>query len=570
MAMRYKILNTAALFTALLLMFICASPLLAEEADPNKFQLDAHSVSYEDSTGIATAEGDVVVSNRDMKVYAPFVEYDAPNERIRAESDTRNHVTLRAGGKTLIGHSLRYNVRTKSGVLTNARGASDAVIFKGGEIEVMPLETAAEKKIISKRTAADGEEDDMLARWSDVTATTCNFKQPHYRLVAKQIIVIPDNKVVLRKPTLYLGKSRIITYPFDQIFWIGKGKGRRRSTLLLPRIGYDSDKSLGVIVGAPYNWETGSVNIEAAYWLKNIWEFRFGVYQRLGRDFTLFAESDRLYNEDMDDTVWRPRWGIKYENRQGWKARLWESERELVKTEVKLGVKRSYTVWRSPEFEVHSPWFKNDAIGGYYRVSAIAGRYQDNVDVVKPWVRRLAAGAEIYAESKVDYGVFKPFYDVAYWYYDYDTGDTQKVTDLTVGVRWNIGDVKLGTAYVRRWVDGQSPLIWDRYYERKNIYQQVGFAIPGGRPWEQWEFNVRAGYDLIENKLAEMVYMVGYNKHCLKWELWARDNRADNDLSVGLRLTINAFPSDPLELGIDKIYSPFRNPVTGEGDELSR
>lgn len=563
---RGETLKRACALAILFIIFSCA-PLFADD-DPDKFQLDADSVTYQDETGIVFAEGDVRISNRDMRLLAPFVKYDTPNDTIRADGDTRNPVTLVVGDKSISGRSLRYNVITGRGILTNARGRAEAIHLYGGGIEVMPISLAAEEKIVTKRTASAVSEDELVARWSDVTATTCNFKNPHYRLVSKQVLVIPDNRVVVKRPALYLGKKMILKYPFDHLFWIGKAKADRQSSLLLPSIAYDSKKSVGVTIGGPIAWDGGEINVECAYWLKDIWEARLGINQSIGRGFSVFAETDRLYDRDTDETKWRQRWGLKYANSAGWRARLWESQRELVKTEMKLGITRSYTVWRRPELEIYSPWFASGRLGGHYRIFGIVGRYQDNVEVVKPWVRRIGGGAQIYAESKVNYGVFKPFYNVTYRYYDYETDETQKITDLIAGVRWRAGDVRLGTAYVRRWVDGSSPLVWDRFQERENIYQKVAFAIPGKQPWERWEISVRAGYDIKESSLAEMVYTLGYNQHCLKWELWARDNRTDSDVSVGLRLTVNAFPDNALELGIDKIFDPFRNPVTGKGDDF--
>ena len=58
---------------------------------------------------------------------------------------------------------------------------------------------------------------------------------------------------------------------------------------------------------------------------------------RFTDQFSLFADIRRLYNDDTEDTLWRPSWGMQYEN-AGWRARLYWAQRELVSTEVATDV----------------------------------------------------------------------------------------------------------------------------------------------------------------------------------------------------------------------------------------
>ena len=84
--------------------------------------------------------------------------------------------------------------------------------------------------------------------------------------------------------------------------------------------------------------------------------------------------------------------------------------------------------------------------------------------------------------------------------------------------------------------------------------------MPGKASWERWTVSVRAGYDMVDDKIAEMIYSLAYSKHCITWELWARDSRPDDELSIGLKFKINAYPDIPLNLGQSDIYDPFEKP----------
>ena len=542
----------------IMLVLILTVPAYASE-DENRVNIDADKLTYEDASGLATAEGNVVVKNKNMRLYAPFAKYDTANEQIEAYSDQRNSVSLLVDGKKLTGDRLNYNIATRRGVMSNAHGKMDAIFFNGSDLQVMPLEDAVKQKVISGKQKNKTEKDDMVARWLDVESTTCNLQNPHYKFVAESIVVIPKRRVIIKQPQVFIGKRMIFKYPFDYVAPMNKNE---KSGNIMPMIGYDSSKGVGIGISGPFVWDSGKITVEAAYWTDDIWEAKLKFYQRIGEYVSVFAETDRTYNKDDKDIMWRPRWGIKYEDANGWSASLIESQRELVETEMRPGMDRRYNVWRSPEFAIGTPWFKDPAAGGYFRLMGMWGRYQDNVEEVKPWVDRIGLGAQIYGEPSFGQSSVRPFYNATYWHYDYDRGEKkQEVTDAVVGLRWGLGSVSLGTAYVRRWVSGTSPLVWDKYLDREDIYQKVSFTIPGKGTGEEWAISVRAAYDLIESRLAEMVYSLAYNQHCITWELWARESRPENDFSVGIRFYINAYPQNELRLGVNEIYDPFLVPA---------
>lgn len=524
----------------------------------DRFEIDADKVIYDDMDGIATAVGNVEARGSGMRLMAPSAVYDTRAGMIAASSSGDENVTLITDKLKLIGHSVEYNLNTREGTLTRPSGQVDAVFFKGGDVVVMPREEAVRKKLV---TAAEKHSDEMIAFWSNPSATTCNFSEPHYHLISKKAIIYQNRKVVLKRPDVYMGQRMIFQYPFDYIIPLTK---RGNGVSLMPRLLYSSDNGVGLGITGPVVWDSGQIDISTAYWTNGIWEADLEISQRLGRDFTLYAKSARLYNKDDKDTQWRPSWGITYKSLDGWTARLYESQRELVETEMRPGQDRRYNLWRSPEFEFSSPWFKLIP-SHFFRFSGIWGKYQDNMTHANQQVERLAGRIDLYGEPSIGVATLKPFYRASYRYFDYKHDDsTQKVTDLVAGFHWYAGSLTFSTAYVRRWVDGRSPFSWDNYLSREDLYQRIAYAFPGTREWERWKISVRAGYDFIDQRLNEMVYAVSYNKHCLTWELYARDSRPKNEVSVGLRFIINAYPDQVLTLGESDIYDPYRRPVPNQ------
>jgi len=65
--------------------------------------------------------------------------------------------------------------------------------------------------------------------------TTCELEEPHYRIVAKEMIIYPKDKIIARNISWYEGKTKIITLPYFLIFL-----DRKTQQPILPKIGQNS------------------------------------------------------------------------------------------------------------------------------------------------------------------------------------------------------------------------------------------------------------------------------------------------------------------------------------------
>lgn len=513
----------------------------------NEVYLDADEISYDEYTGVAVAEGNVRVRNKEVRLFAPHAEYNSETNIVDAYSDYRENVVIISGAEKMIGKHLKYNMQTRRGVLTEATGQSQAMYMQGGRVKLMPVEEAIKLGIVRatrkmKKKKIEGE---VVAQWLGVTATTCDFTNPHYRLVSKKVVMYPQrDRTVLKSPKFYIGKKLVMSYPFDYI------AGKKNKNALMPIVRYNSDKGLGLGIRGPIDvGEWGEFDIAALYWTDGFWETRFRYTYDITEDLMFFATLKRLYNDDTDDVLWRPSTGVDYV-KNGWEARLWWAERDLTGNEVETDVSEDYDVWRKPEFFVNTPWV-GDGFSGHFRLFGIWGRYTDNKSRGR-WYDRFAYGAEYRGDPEWSLGIFKPFYGVRYTHYDYYEDDKQQdVTKAWFGFNYNIGAFRLSSSYEHRWGTRGSPMRWDRFGDQEKYVQRVAMPLPFGESWEKWDFAVQSTYDILKSKISSMRYTLTYDKHCTTWQVWYRDNRSDDETFVGVTFFINAYPEYKIELGSD-------------------
>jgi LPS-assembly protein len=521
-------------------------PVYAAETDT--IHLNADKISYEEFTGVATAEGNVRLTDTAFFATAPYLEYDNVTQQITATSTEAGGVTLFTQGKRLQGDRLDYNLSTRRGKMSRPNGKVDVFYVKGSEIDVMPeSETGRKEK-------NDEAEDELAAIWRGATLTTCNEPHPHYRLDVREVTIFPQEVMILHRPKVYLGSMLVMASPFDITLPLGRSNGDAVRQTIFPRIGYESDKGVGLGIAGSWAWRTGSVALNVIGWSEGIVEGDAVLRQKIGRELSVYAGIERAYDEDLDETEWRPRWGVDY-SLSGWDMSARWTRKELLSVERKAGITTRHILERNPEIDISSPWFPDAVTGGQFRVFGAWGQYEENGSQTH---ERSGLGAQISGDFWSSRN-FRPFYNVYYmnYMYDDDVFDSQEIVDARVGALWNIGGVGFGTAYLRQWVWGRSPMIWDAYSKREEIYQQIEFSLPTKSDDTSWIIGLRAAYDLMDEEFAEMVYKVAYDKHCLIWEAIYRDDRRGDDDWMGLSVSIKELPHGGLRLFGEELSDPF-------------
>lgn len=532
-------------------LILSVVPAIASERD---IKIDADSISFSQETGLATAEGNVSVHNQEMRLFAPYIQYDSTNNRLSAESDIRGSITFLTQSGRLSGEKLQYDLTTKSGYVLSPSGKIDHFFVKGKTLEIKPLKDVPN---VRNRKGKKIEDEDIYAEWTYASVSTCGRSAPHYRFEARSLIINEGISAIIRAPRVYLGERLLFSYPFDYYISLSESDKRHKQSIF-PRVGYESKKGAGLGLSVGWGWDSGYADISTIGWTKGIWEADIKLTQDIAKDTYLYLDAMRKYDKDRDATLWRPALGLRTQYK-GWQADLMWAQRQLVTMEKRSGRDSRFVVWKKPDLNIISPWYDDAATSGQFRLLGSWGRYEDATAGPSDTYDRIGVGAQLKGEFLNSREVFQPFYNAVYWYYDYSGSSTkmsQKILDASVGFMWALGAVDMQTAYVRRWQWGRSPMEWDDMQDKEEIYHSIAFSIPTSDKEISWKVGVRAAYDIEESKISEMVYKVAYDQHCMLWEAVYRDDMNGSDSWFGLNLSIKAFPDHAAHLGTSELFEP--------------
>jgi LPS-assembly protein len=542
------------LCAALLFLFLSSDVLRAAES--GKIQIDADVISYEESTGIAAAAGNASVTDGELWVTAPRMEYDSVSQRVTAFASPSERVVLFTEGKRVEGEELDYDLAARSGTMTQPNGRVDAYYVRGSAVDVMPRpKTPARRRASVSDAAGDTEAgEDLAAVWKDAVCTTCGLSHPHYRLQSRTVTVYPGDKMILHRARVYAGRFLVMASPFDITISLRKD----RADGIFPRLGYDSEKGAGIGINGSFGWQGGSLYLDFIGWSEGIFEMDALAVHRIAAGLSVYGGLRRAYNKDLGESEWRPRWGASYAWK-GWNLSAGWTKYELLSVERRAGMMSRYELERKPEISLYSPWYKEEIAGGHFRVFGLWGSYRDVRGGVSDSYNRGGLGFQVRGEPWARKG-FTPFYNAVYQHfiYDDDVFDSQKVLDARVGLLLEAGNFDFSTAYLRQWVWGRSPLSWDSYSDRNELYQEIGFRVPTKNPDYAWNLGARAAYDMADKELAEMVYKVSYRHHCLVWNAVFRDDIRGDDDWIGLNLSVTDLPRGNIRLfGDSDLSEPF-------------
>ncbi len=558
--------------TLILLLFIFLIFPQGAFAETKDVVLDADKVIFDSETGMAEAEGDARLRHENMRVFSHRMELDTEREIAYGSSKPGGHLTIFYGANRFTGETLEYDMRSREGVLTNATGDLPAgtkgstVFLRGKNLEVVPLNAALEKEWMKKRqTRRVKDEDGEVARWSDVSLTTCPSNRPHYRLQTKRLIVIPGVRVIAKNPRVYIAEKLLFTYPFDYVIPL-HGEKDALLGIFIPSIVHDSDKGIGYALTGPLAWDSGHVSMSFRYWSDIGLEARAEAVQRVGKNLAIFANMDYSYEklDEFDDgeKVHRPSWGIA-STFGGWSAKLMWSQRENLEIFKDFGDTYRNVLHREPELTISGPWWNVRGIPNLsWRVSGIWGQYETARKRPGTVSESGRFVGDIQAEYIVKTGAIRPFWRGQYRTFSYtDKGpsgqDSQEISSSWLGFRTKVGSIDFASAWFVQNVTGQSPMSWDRAGDREVFYTEIGFPLG-----KNLYFSALPAYDLKASQFGEIGYRLILDHDCSRWELLFRDDQVGNDDWYALRFMVKAFPDTPLVFG-DKALT---NPFPGQGD----
>jgi len=233
---------------------------IEEELD---ISLTAEYITYEKIEGedLIIAKDGVQLKYQDIEVKADYLKINLTTNLLFASGE----VFFKQDETETNCKELTYNWETKKVILLRLKGEITGEGVKG-------------------KVYYQGEKMENFPETVEITEgsfTTCELEEPHYHIVAKEMIIYPKDKIIVRNISWYEGKTKIITLPYFLIFL-----DRKTQLPILPKIGQNSkdgwfvktnfnyyidEKSYGTFyidwlekkgigTGFEHTWEIGSQN----------------------------------------------------------------------------------------------------------------------------------------------------------------------------------------------------------------------------------------------------------------------------------------------------------------------
>jgi len=161
----------------------------------SNINIEGLETSFDPETGIATATGDVHIKYGDTEITAGRADYNASTGDVMA----RENVTVWKAGVTYKGQNLMYNIKTNE---LTGNAVRSGMGSNGGNVLFDTQKFETETKFIDR---IDGGETMM---------TTHDNENPNYRIKAREMVIYPDNRIVMKRVTVYAGKVPVLWLPY--------------------------------------------------------------------------------------------------------------------------------------------------------------------------------------------------------------------------------------------------------------------------------------------------------------------------------------------------------------------
>ena len=250
--------------------------------------LKADYISYEkiEEEDLVIAKGGALLKYQDIEVKADYLKINLTTHLLFAS----DKVLFKQDKTETYCEELSYNWKTKKIILLKLKakltgeGIKGKIYYQGEKMENFP----------------------ETVELTEGSFTTCELKEPHYHIIAKEMIIYPKDKIIARNISWYEGKTKIITLPYFLIFL-----DRKTQLPILPKIGQNStegwfiktnfnyyidEKSYGTLyidwlekkgigTGIEHTWEIGDENNvgETSLYLYQIKEKSTGNFNLTGK-----------------------------------------------------------------------------------------------------------------------------------------------------------------------------------------------------------------------------------------------------------------------------------------------
>ena len=162
----------------------------AQEA-VSSIQIQSDDTSFDESTGVARASGNVEVNYGTTTIFADTAEYHQSTGDVFARGD----VTIYKDGGVFSGEEIIYNIESGEMTASELRSALAPIFYQTGQVAV-PSDT------------------EQMLELKQSLFTTHDRKNPNYRIKAKTVRIYPGEKVVFKGATVYAGGVPVLWLPY--------------------------------------------------------------------------------------------------------------------------------------------------------------------------------------------------------------------------------------------------------------------------------------------------------------------------------------------------------------------
>jgi len=189
----------------------------AGETEGEDLSLNADSINYNriDGEDLIIAQNNVKLKYQDIEVNTDYLKINLTTHLLFASGN----VYFKQNETKTYCEELSYNWKNEKTILIKlkseltAKGVKGNIYYQGEKMENF--------------------HDTMNIYGGNFT--TCDLEEPHYHIVAKEMIIYPKDKIIARNISWYEGKIKIFTLPYFLIFL-----DRKTQEPLLPKIGQNS------------------------------------------------------------------------------------------------------------------------------------------------------------------------------------------------------------------------------------------------------------------------------------------------------------------------------------------
>ena len=176
---------------AILLLFLLAGRLAAADLEgPGSLPIEINATgqtTYEN--GLATARDNVAIHFGDTDIYSDFAQYDSAKRTVLL----KGHVRIYRGTSLYTGENATYNIDTKA-------------------INAESMSTGTYPYLLTGQTVTSASDEEYQIK--NGTFTTHDSDKPDFHLNAQSVRIYPDDRVVLKNVTFYVGQTPVFWFPY--------------------------------------------------------------------------------------------------------------------------------------------------------------------------------------------------------------------------------------------------------------------------------------------------------------------------------------------------------------------